>query len=481
MRLASKIFLASSLVILVLVGVAAWSLLAVDRLVSVNREITTQTLPALRLQASLRDSMLMLIRLETRYLLLRDGSYEALWAERADHTRAALEQLSRFLASDGERQRLEETKLAFAEYRAAVNSERALLARGHPEHATALSETSARAASDRVDAGLNRLGEATQAALEHSMTEAGHLEARTWTAVVVALIVAVVAALVSAAVIAVRITRSVRRLLVATAAIAEGRFQHPVPIESADEIADLARSFNSMAARLHEVEAMKEDLYSTISHELRSPLTSVREAAHLLHEGVPGPLSAKQARLVLIIEHSTDRLLRLVNQVLDLARLRVGLLPLERRWFDLDRAAARAVDELRLQADERGLALVRDTSPGTFGMFGDEDRLVQVMINLISNGLRFTPTEGTVTVRLIDIGPEIEIQVEDTGSGIPTEELPFVFDRFRQAHSGRGGAGLGLAIVRAMVEAHGGRVSVESHEGKGSRFTVVLPRRGAEQ
>lgn len=481
MRLASKIFLASSLVILVLVGVAAWSLLAVDRLVSVNREITTQTMPALRLQASLRDSMQTLVRLEARYLLLRDPTYEALWTERADHTRGELEQLSRYLTSEGERQRLEETKLAFAEYRAAVSSERALLERGHPEYATRLSETSARAASDRVDGGLNRLGEATEAAVEHSKAEAAHLEARTWTAVVVALVVAVVAALVSAAAIAVRITRSVRRLLIATAAIAEGRFQHPVPIESADEIADLARSFNSMAARLHEVEAMKEDLYSTISHELRSPLTSVREAAHLLHEGVPGPLTAKQARLVLIIEHSTDRLLRLVNQVLDLARLRVGLLPLERRWFDLDRAAARAVDELRLQADERGIALHRETSPGTFGMFGDEDRLVQVMINLISNGIRFTPTEGMVTVRLIDIGPEIEIQVEDTGSGIPAEELPFVFDRFRQAHPGRGGAGLGLAIVRAMVEAHGGRVSVESQEAKGSRFTVVLPRRGAEQ
>ena len=481
MRLASKIFLASSLVILVLVGVAAWSLLAVDRLVSVSREITTQTMPALRLQAALRDSMLTLVRLEARSLLLRDPTYDALWDERADHTRNALEQLARYLSSDGEREHLEETQLAFAEYRAAVHSERALLGRGYLANATQLSETSARAAAERVDAGLNRLGEATQAALEHSKAEAAELGARTWTTVVVALIVAVVAALASAAFIAVRITRSVRRLLVATAAIGEGRFEHPVPIESADEIADLARSFNSMAARLHEVETMKEDLYSTVSHELRSPLTSVREAAHLLHEGVPGPMTAKQARLVLIIEHSTDRLLRLVNQVLDLARLRVGLLPLERRWFDLDRAAARAVDELRLQADERGIALVRETSPGTFGMFGDEDRLVQVMINLISNGIRFTPTEGTVTVHLIDIGPEIEIQVADTGCGIPAEELPFVFDRFRQAHRGRGGAGLGLALVRAMVQAHGGRVSVESHEGKGSRFTVVLPRRGAEQ
>src|SRR5439155_492217 len=131
MRLASKIFLASSLVILVLVGVAAWSLLAVDRLVSVNREITTQTLPSLRLQAGLRDSMLTLVRLEARSLLLRDPTYDGLWDERADHTRSALEQLARYLTSDAERGHLEETQLAFAEYRAAVRSERALLGRGY--------------------------------------------------------------------------------------------------------------------------------------------------------------------------------------------------------------------------------------------------------------------------------------------------------------------------------------------------------------
>src|SRR5438105_4502768 len=229
MRLASKIFLASSLVILVLVGVAAWSLLAVDRLVSVSREITTRTLPALRLQAGLRDSMLTLVRLEARSLLLRDPTYGALWDERADHTRNALEHLAGYLTSDGEREHLEETQLAFAEYRAAVQSERALLGRGNQENATQLSETSARAAAERVDAGLNRLGEATQAALEHSKAEATELGARTWTTVVVALIVAVVAALAGAAFIAVRITRSVRRLLVATAAIGPGRRRAPAP------------------------------------------------------------------------------------------------------------------------------------------------------------------------------------------------------------------------------------------------------------
>jgi signal transduction histidine kinase len=480
MRLASKIFLASTLVILVLVGVAAWSLRAVDRLVSVNREISTRTIPALRIEASLRESLLALVRLETRYLVLRDQTYVSLWGERAARIGTDFEFLERFLATEDERARLGDVKLAFAEYGAAVGTERELVWRGETVRATQVSETVARRAFDRVEAALERLGEGTQAALEHARHEAARLEERTWTMVVGALIAAVSAALAGTAAIAVRGTRALRRLRAATASVAEGSFREPVPIETRDEIGDLARSFNSMAVRLHEAETMKEEFYSTISHELRSPLTAVREGAHLLREGVPGPLTPKQARLVAIIEQSTERLLRLVNQVLDLARLQGGVLPLQRFWLDLDRAAGRAIEELRVLADERGVGVSRERGPGTFGMFGDEDRIVQVLVNLISNGIRFTPTGGAVRVRLVDAGAEVEVHVEDTGAGIPATELPFVFDRFRQAHRGRGGAGLGLAIVQAMVDAHGGQVTVDSQEGKGTRFTVVLPRKGSE-
>jgi signal transduction histidine kinase len=476
MRLASKIFLASSLVILVLVGVAAWSLRAVNRLVSVNREISTQTLPALRLQGSLRESLLSLVRLEARYVVLREPAYHRLWEDRATRIRRDLDLLQQFVTTPEERARLEDAALAFAKYRAAVASERALLGRGHAERAIEVSETEARSASERIETALNRLMAATQAALEQAQAEAARLEDRTWTTIVVALVVAVVAALATTAVIAIRMTRSLRRLSIATSSVAEGSFREPLRIETADEIGDLARAFNGMASRLREAEDMKEEFYSTISHELRSPLTSVREAAQLLREGVPGPLTAKQARLVLIIAHSSDRLLRLVNQVLDLSRLRARLLPLERRWFDVERAASRAVEELRLQADDRGVTLNRESGPGTFGMVGDDDRIVQALVNLIANAIRFTPTDGTVNVRLVDTGPEIEIHVEDTGAGIPAESLPHILDRYHQAHSGRGGAGLGLAIVRGLVEAHGGRVTVESQEGKGSRFTIGLPR-----
>jgi two-component system, NarL family, sensor histidine kinase BarA len=191
---------------------------------------------------------------------------------------------------------------------------------------------------------------------------------------------------------------------------------------------------------------------------------------------VPGPLTPKQARLVGIIQRSSDRLLRLVNQILDLSRLRAGLLPLARGPVDLERLVGRALDELRPQAEEAGVALERERVGERFVVDGDEDRLVQVVVNLLANAVRFTPAGGRVIVRVVDAGPECEVQVEDTGLGIPAAELPHIFDSYRQAHVGKGGTGLGLSIVRGLVKAHAGRVTVESHEGKGSRFTVLLPR-----
>jgi two-component system sensor histidine kinase GlrK len=232
-----------------------------------------------------------------------------------------------------------------------------------------------------------------------------------------------------------------------------------------------------MAERLRELDELKQAFLATVSHELRSPLTSMREAAHLLRDRVGGELNDRQSRMVEIIAGSCERLLRLVNQVLDLSRLRAGVLTLDRQPVDLDRVVARALDEMRPQAEEAGLALSFERRGNDFMVEGDEDRLVQVFVNLIANAVRFTLRRGRVTVRLHDAGREVEVQVEDTGVGIPAVALPHIFDTWQQAHQQRGGTGLGLAIVRGIVQAHAGRVTVESHEGKGSRFSVLLPRR----
>lgn len=475
MKLASKIFLTSSLVIVVLAGVGILSLRAVDRLVSVNREITTQTVPALRVTGAVRDAMLALVRLEARFLLLGDP-YGALWQERAARVREDLERLREFATTPGEGAHLKEAAAAFERYRQLVGEERALVARGERRRALGIAEREARTRAGEVEAGIERLMEATYARMLAAQAEAARLEARTWTSVLVALGAAVGLALLGTAVVALRMTRSLRTLSVATADVAAGSFREPIRVETRDELGELAHSFNAMAAQIRRMEETKDEFFAMISHELRSPLTSVREAAHLLGDEVPGPLSEKQARLVQIIGTSSDRLLRLVNQILELSGLRAGTLPLERRRLDLERVVGRAVEELRPQAEEADVIVLRERLGDDFHVLGDEDRLVEVVVNLVGNAIRFTPKGGRITVRLVAAGPELELQVEDTGAGIPARDLPYIFESYRQAHRDRRGTGLGLAIVRGIAQAHGGRATAESQEGKGSRFTVFLPR-----
>jgi signal transduction histidine kinase len=476
MRLASKIFLGFSLVIVVLAVVGVLSLRAMGRLVSVNREIASETLPALHLTTGVRDTLLAMARLEARFAVLRDRRYADLWSESAEHARTDLARLEMVVRTSAEAGHLEAARQAFEIYHAAVADEQErLLAASERPPATA-TEPAGRRLIEPVETELEALQQATQARVRRAQTEAARLEQRTWNGVVLSLAAALGLALLATAIIALRITRSLRRLSVATASVAAGSFREPLVVVGRDEVAVLAHAFNTMAARLRQHEQMKEEFFATLSHELRSPITSVREAAHLLADGVPGPLVPKQARLVDIIRRSTDRLLRLVNQILDVSRLRAGLLPLERGPVDLDRLVARAVDELRPQADEAGVGIERERLGARFTVMGDEDRLVQVVVNLLANAVRFTPAGGRVIVRVVDTAQECEIQVEDTGVGIPAAELPHIFEAYRQAHLGKGGTGLGLAIVRGLVQAHGGRVTAESQAGKGSRFTVLLPR-----
>lgn len=480
MRLASKIFLASSLGIAVLFAVGAWSLKAVADLVAVNREIGARAVPAVRIAAAARDAILGLERLEARFLVLGDRQFATLWNEKASRARGELEQLGALLRTPAERSLLRDATFAFDRYREVVAEEHELMLRGRRERALKLAEGEGRAQAERVERSLESLADTIHAAAVSAQAEARRLETRTWTGVLTALGGALVLGLACTAVIANRLTRSLRVLSRATVTVGSGAFVEPVRVEGRDEIAALTRSFNAMAARLREVDQLKQSFLATVTHELRSPLTSMREAAHLLREQVPGELNPKQARLVTIIEEATERLLRLVNQVLDLSRLRAGMASMARTRVDVARIAVRAVDELRPQAEEAGLTLAVEQVGQRFEVLGDGDRLIQLAVNLLGNAIRFTPRGGRVTARVVDAASEVELQVEDTGVGISAAALPHVFEWYGQAHQDRGGTGLGLAIVRSIVQAHGGRVTVESQEGKGSRFTVLLPRQGAE-
>src|SRR2546426_4528386 len=384
MRLAWKVFLSTSLVMVVLLGIAAWSLRAVSKFVHVNGAIISRSVPALRLETSVREAMLALMRLEGRWTVLKDPRYEALWRTRADRVESDLTELNALLTSPDEVRFFRKSHTAFLAYRQLALTQ---AVPGPQREGDAARD--ARLAAARTELALSRLTDATYRSLEGSQDDARTLEARAWGAVFTGLPVAVLAGLAGAALVAFGMTRALRQLSTAATEIAQGKFSERVPATSGDEIGELATTLNRMAEQLGELDRMKEDFFAHISHELRTPLTAVREATHLLREEVPGPLTPKQERLVEIIRASSERVLGLVDRILELSRLQAGLLAYDRRRVDLEKIVCRAVDQVRPQAEATGVAVERDgAGPAGTGV-GGEGGLLQGGINPPSHPIKF--------------------------------------------------------------------------------------------
>jgi signal transduction histidine kinase len=476
MRLAGKIFGVSALVILVLGATVAWSLLTVKRLVTVNQDLTTRAVPALRVQGALREAMHGLVRLEARALLLQDQDYADLWTERADRAARDLEGLAAQLEGAEAQAAHTRVRAAFEAYRGQVEEERRLVGLGRVADALQIAEGPAREAAERTDAALVETTAATEAGLAAAQARARALEARTWRAVATALLAALALALAASALVAYRMARSLGRLSAASAALASGTWSGPLTVSGRDEISEVGRAFNQMAERLHEVERLKEEFFSHISHDLRNPLASIRLAAEGLQERARGAGDARQARFAYLIDASAARMLTLVNQILDFTRLRSRAVPLDRRPTDVLKVVARALDEMRPLSEEKRIRTDLAAHGSDFTVLGEEGSLVRVVVNLLGNALHFTTIGGAVQVRLTEHADRLELEIEDTGPGIPAEALPWIFEPYRQAHGAGHGTGLGLAVVKGLVDAHDGTVAVRSELAQGSCFTVTLPK-----
>lgn len=227
----------------------------------------------------------------------------------------------------------------------------------------------------------------------------------------------------------------------------------------------------------NEVERLKDEFVSMVSHELRTPLTSIRGSLGLVASGAMGQVPARAQRMLDIAVHNTDRLVRLINDILDIERMRSGRTPMERRGCDLADLMGQAAEVMAPIAQKAGVQL--QVTPLAAQILADPDRLVQVLTNLLSNAVKFSPPGGRVHLSAEAIRSEIRIRVADEGRGIPPELLEDVFERFHQVDASdardRQGSGLGLPICRTIVEQHGGCIWAESRLGLGSTFFVVLP------
>jgi signal transduction histidine kinase len=269
------------------------------------------------------------------------------------------------------------------------------------------------------------------------------------------------------------IGRPLKALRGGTFRVAQGDFDHPVPDSGDDELAHLARSFNRMADRLRSLDQTKAEFFSAISHELRTPMTSVREAHQLMLDGIPGPLTAEQSKLLRIAREGNDKILRLIDDLLKLAKLEADMMKLNLSPWRMEALIDAAVEEIRPIALQASVGLRKEVDENLPLMKVDGVKIQGVLTNLLSNAVKFTPPGGEVRVRAglrrasasADEGARVlRISVSDTGTGIAGENLERIFDKFYRAEdaASRQGSGLGLPIAKRMVEAHGGRIWAES-------------------
>lgn len=472
-----RLALGSLAIIVVVAGVNFYALSQLRQLTALSTELVSYHYPAIDTAKRLLANLMTQLRSEKKYLAVPDSIF-----------------LRDF---DGEAEEFRRTLAALLEQEPEADAQRLLkeLERLHQEYATLFRDTADRLRSpkpagyemrrdtlmarmtDALDAYVNLHEERVSALVGDSRARSARAEVMTQQLV----IAAVLLGLGLAGIATYSILYPLRRLQEHIRRIGRGQFGGSVDVEAPSDLRELVDTVNWMGKKLQELDDMKAEFLAHVSHELRTPLASIREGTQLLLDEVPGPLSREQRETLRIIMDSSERLIRLISTLLDLSKMEAGMMEYRIVPTDLTRIAETSVNKVRLLAEGRRIKIPTEAPPGRLRVSADGPRLEQVLDNLLSNALKFSPEGAMVTLRMEpdDKAGIVRISVSDTGPGIPAEDLPHIFERFyqgrMQARNAVAGSGLGLALAKKVVEAHGGRIWVESDLGKGTTVRFILP------
>ncbi|MGH7576422.1 MAG: ATP-binding protein [Longimicrobiales bacterium] len=507
MKVATKLAAAFGLLVMVLGAVLAYHVRTTRNLVTTGDDLAQASLRLYNTAISQSDRITQLEENAAKYWLTRDGRYAERFKEVVRDYETELRHLDTVRLS--ERERFEATALAneFAVFRPFVDQLEEL--EGSARDSIALRRT-----LDSLRAQTGRLSDASEAAngarSERAAAAAREAERLSWVAGGAVVILSV---LISALILR-SISERLNWLKEGTREVARGRFDYRLDTNRGDEFAQVGRDFNIMTERLGELDAMKRDFISKVSHDLKTPLASMQETIDILLDELPGPLTEKQQRLLRLNYQSGQRLSGMLSKLLDMASLEAGMLAPQRHVLDLVRLVQRAIAQKEPTAEllpaagagrhGNGVAhsssIINDLPLEPILLEADADRILQVLDNLIDNALKFSPPLAdielklhTLTSRPPDIpaehwrtiesnepaGTAAHITVADRGPGIVDEHKERIFERFYQTAEGRGvrgrGVGLGLTICREIVTAHSGSIWVTDRAGGGSVFHLLLP------
>jgi two-component system, NtrC family, sensor histidine kinase GlrK len=460
-----------------LAGVSFFFIYHLDRFNQVIQSIVVNDTAATEFSIQLSDTLLSEVRNERKYVLLNDDQLYQNYLETGNEFERLLQKALAELTSPETAESLQAVADQHLQFTRLVEEERRLRQSGAPYSVMRFNEEK-KNITDGLIATLKKIQEDSEKSVFVKVRNLKEVGGQAREIAIMIALGALSAGLLVAAAITRSITRPLQIIKDKTREIAQGNFECNLKIKSPPSIKELAIALNYMCGKLAEVDNLKSAFFAHMSHELRTPLASIREGTKILLDGLAGELNEKQRHILAIIVQESDRLINLVNSLLDLAKMEAGMLDYHFARSDLPALVREVLQGLQPLAEARGVRLINTISDlPTVNV--DRERLMQVVRNLVGNAIKFTPEQGAITLTAEIRDKMLEVAVRDTGTGIPEDELTRIFLKFRQVLPDRSGkikgTGLGLATVKQIILAHGGTVWATSQTGKGSTFYFTLP------
>lgn len=495
MRVANKIVYGFGILILLMAGLVVVEVVQISRMQNIIHELSTVNFEVASAALELSGLMAQVDEYAQKSLELGDPDYERQFRALREQASADLVRLQTMAKSEREQTEIKRLAATWESFLVEFDRAKQTIPTGQltdfpPPLAEVLrqiqvqTENVYRASSDTIRSETQR-----------SLETGQRVKLFSWITASIALVLSCFVSFV----IVQSISRPLKQLTQGTRAIAQGKFFFRLDTSHNDEFAQLAKDFNTMSERLNELDQMKKDFVAHVSHELKSPLASMRETIQLLLDKLPGELSEKQRRLLELNLQSAQRLSTMISNLLDLSRMEAGVLEYELKTADLPQLVRTAVEETEPLAQQKGLRFAMDLPENGIPLECDEDRIIQVLKNLLINAVRFSPNKADILVR-VDSAAEVPagipashretlraygragyglVAITDSGPGVPDEHKERIFEKFHQVRQGKKmpgqGAGLGLAISKTIVEAHRGTIWVEDNPSGGSVFELLLP------
>ncbi|MDH4100784.1 MAG: ATP-binding protein [Nitrospirota bacterium] len=477
-RIFPRLLIGSFILLMVTIPVGFYAVWQMERFSDTLRHILAVESELVAAEKRLTDALLAQMRYERKYVLLKDRELHRQFLAANDEFGRVLEQAVPIADTPQKGRAIKRMEGLGREYRQYVEEESVWLADNRP-YAVEEYRKKKDEATDGIATELKKMKILVEGETAASILELENRTSGAWRMTLVIAVAALTAGGIFSYIAARWITTPLSLLIDKTERIARGDLRADLSISSPPEVERLAASVNLMCEKLREVDQMKSDFFSAMSHELRTPLASIREGISLLSDGAGGQVTEKQRRLLAIISEESDRLISLVNTLLDLAKMEAGMMPLHCAKADMLPLVQRVIKEMEPLAVGKGVTLGFESESSLALVNMDNERVLQVIRNLLGNAVKFTAAGSEVMITTEMSEGELVVSVKDAGPGLLEDERSVIFEKFRQGISANSvaikGTGLGLAIVKQVVSAHGGKVWVESRPGEGSTFSFSLP------